>query len=216
MPTFVSFLALKNESWTMQDEILLSSLPPKRQTIVKKYTYESDKRLSMYSVLLLSHMLQTHFHITDGLQDILWENGKKPYLVSFPNIDFSYSHTSNAILCGVSSDGNIGVDLERCYNAPFEVMTFVFHPNEISYVESFPYPEKTHAFFEIWTRKEAYTKEKGTGLICDLISINTLSVPNAFFQKWEQDSYVCTAYQESQHPISFEIVPEEMMLYHNT
>lgn len=196
----------------MQDERLLSLLPPMRQAIVRKYAYESDKRLSMYSVLLLSHMLQTHFHITDGLQDILWESGKKPYLVSFPNIDFSYSHTRNAILCGVSSNGSIGVDLERCYKAPFEVMTSVFHPNEISYIQSFPSQEKAHAFFEIWTRKEAYTKEKGTGFICDLTSINTLSVPNVFFQKWEQDSYICTAYQESLHPISFQIVKEDVFI----
>lgn len=210
MSTFVSFLALKNEFWTLQDEILFSSLPPVRQTIIKKYAYESDKRLSMYSVLLLSHMLQTHFHITNGLQDILWKSGKKPYLVSFPNIDFSYSHTHNAILCGISSTGKIGVDLECCGKAPFEIMTTVFHPEEINYIESFSSVEKEHAFFEIWTRKEAYTKKNGTGLICDLASINTLSIPNVSFKKWERDSYICTACQESCHPITFQIVHEEM------
>ena len=212
MSTFISFLTLKKESWTMQDELLLSLLSPSRQVNVMNYTYEVDKRLSLYSVLLLSHMLQTHFHITDGLQDIHWTRGKKPFLASFPHIDFNYSHTRKAILCGVSSDGNIGIDLEHCHKAPFEIMTSAFHPNEINYVKSFPSLEREHAFFEIWTRKEAYTKEKGTGLICDLTSINTLSAPNAFFQKWEQDSYICTACQESRYPTTFQIVDEEIFI----
>ena len=163
MSTFISFLTLKKESWTMQDELLLSLLPPSRQVNVMNYTYEVDKRLSLYSVLLLSHMLQTHFHITDGLQDIHWTRGKKPFLASFPHIDFNYSHTRKAILCGVSSDGNIGIDLEHCHKAPFEIMTSAFHPNEINYVKSFPSLEREHAFFEYGPAKKPIQKKKGQG-----------------------------------------------------
>lgn len=211
MSTFVSFLSLADKPWCLQDELLLPKLPPIRQAVVKEYVSDADQRLSMYAVLLLSYMLEIHFHITNSLDDIRWEHGKKPFLASFSHIDFNYSHTRHAILCGISSTGSIGVDLERLHKAPFEIMPLVFHPEEISYVESFSSSDKTRAFFEIWTRKEAYTKRKGIGLCCDLTTINTLSLSLASFKKWEQESYICTTCLESLHPISFEIIHEDII-----
>ena len=75
MPSYISFLPLKNNIWTLQDEALLSSLPSSRRDYVNSYLFDADKRLSLYSALLLSHMLETHFGIADGLQGIHWVRG---------------------------------------------------------------------------------------------------------------------------------------------
>lgn len=246
MPSYISFLPLKNNIWTLQDEALLSSLPSSRRDYVNSYLFDADKRLSLYSALLLSHMLETHFGIADGLQGIHWVRGEKPFLSSFPDIDFNFSHTRNAILCGISSEGKIGVDIERCENAPFDIMPTVFHPEEIHYIDNTlskkisvsirstspgrtpvsvgsiplqkntipmehnPAAERERAFFELWTRKEAYTKTTGTGLLCDLTSTNTLTVPDVSFVKWEPTPYICTVCLEKPHPVNFHTSTEEI------
>ncbi|WP_083330258.1 4'-phosphopantetheinyl transferase superfamily protein [Lachnospira pectinoschiza] len=54
-------------------------------------------------------------------------------------------------------------------------------------------PDKERAFFEIWTKKEAYTKCIGTGLSVDLKSINTLSASiNNNIITFTKNEYMCS------------------------
>lgn len=198
--TYIYFLPLSSAKWDKTDEVLLKYLPDIRRQKTLRYLHDSDKRLSLYAPLLLSYMLKLHYNIDYNKQDILWNTLEKPYLISRPDIDFNFSHTYNAILCGISSQGRIGVDIEACKSAPFEIMPSVFHAEEIDYIDHFTGPEKDKAFFELWTRKEAYTKEKGVGLACNLPSINTLSVPKDFFHIWYKENYICTVFQKRQIP----------------
>ena len=104
-------------------------------------------------------MLEDYYHIDNALHNIVWENNKKPILKGFPNIDFSYSHTKGAILCGITKNSSIGVDIELANTPPYEIMPLVFHPNEICYVNN-SLRSKKQAFYKIWTQKEAFTKRK--------------------------------------------------------
>ena len=173
MSTFICFLYIDKE-WSQTDDLLLHLLPPSRKHTVESFYYDSDKLLSMYSALLLSYMLETYYQVNDALHCITWIKNRKPQLNTFPNIDFSFSHTKGAILCGITDNNTIGVDIELTNDPPFEIMPLVFHPNEIHYINNSNF-SKEQAFFEIWTQKEAYTKKNCTGLSNDIITINTLS-----------------------------------------
>lgn len=58
---------------------------------------------------------------------------------------------------------------------------------------------KKKAFFEIWTKKEAYLKKNGTGLVRNLKKIDSLKSNNVFYYTFFKSDYVfsvCTDNEE--------------------
>ena len=192
---------IKNTSnlWTSNHDILLSHVSKQRHDRIKRYYFEEDKILSLYAAfttrLAISKILKC------PMDDLIFDKTKehKPFLN--PNchplastIDFNFSHTKGAVLLGVSTESTLGVDLERKRNAPFEIVKNAFHINEREYVlEAWNEDEKNKRFFEIWTRKEAYTKYLGTGIISKLKAIDTKSPDlDKLLYTWCIDDYVCS------------------------
>ena len=86
----------------------------------------------------------------------------KPYLVNYPNVYFSISHTKGAIACAVS-DNPVGVDIERIRKMDLRVSRYFFSQHEKDYI--FASSEKANQrFTEVWTKKEAYLKFLGCGI----------------------------------------------------
>ena len=84
-------------------------------------------------------------------------------------LDFSLSRSHGAAFVGISSGGNIGVDVER-RSIPdhLEIARHWFAAEEIVWLETLPVGERERRFLECWTRKEAYLKALGVGLYGDL------------------------------------------------
>lgn len=88
-----------------------------------------------------------------------------------PSLSFNLSHTPDRILCGISTDGTLGVDIETC-TARIDMERMirkVFAPAEqarLNATESVE--EKKRLFFVFWTLKEAYLKGLGTGIVLPL------------------------------------------------
>lgn len=171
----IYFLKLNRLSWTESDESKLKYLSPERAASVKRYKLDIDKLLSLYAALTTRKILCDALNADNSALKFEAVRNHKPKLISPESrIDFNFAHTRNAILIGISDECNIGVDIERLdKRAPLNVSEIVFHPAEISYINSSD-SDKQLRFFECWTRKEAYTKMLGLGLVADLTSINTL------------------------------------------
>lgn len=87
----------------------------------------------------------------------------KPYLVEYTNIHFNISHSKGAIACAVS-DRPVGVDIERIRKIDFRIVRYFFSQQEKDYI--FADSESTDLrFTEVWTKKEAYLKFLGTGIL---------------------------------------------------
>lgn len=191
---------MKNTSkeWLPEHDMLLQYVSPKRQEKIHRYKFDSDKVTSLYGAIL------TRLGITRMLgcnnSDLIfeYEDNHKPSLAAYchpkaDSLDFNFSHTKGAVLMGVTCHETIGVDIEKISTPPFDVMKLVFHPSEIDYVNRFTGSDKDKTFFEIWTKKEAYTKCLGTGLVNDLRAINTLEAPiSSSIETWIEDDYVCS------------------------
>jgi 4'-phosphopantetheinyl transferase len=81
-------------------------------------------------------------------------------------LNFNVSHSDGMALFGVTLDRPIGVDVERVRH-DFEVVTIAkrfFSPAEQRDFLSLPPAQQHRAFFDCWTRKEAYVKALGDGL----------------------------------------------------
>lgn len=72
-------------------------------------------------------------------------------------IDFSLSHSGDRILLGVSSDGEVGVDVEQTGRSIDHLARLVLHPDEPHVVGL--------DLLRVWVRKEAGLKATGRGLV---------------------------------------------------
>ncbi len=91
-------------------------------------------------------------------------------LLGFPsipeNLHFNVSHSHDLGLVAVSYGREVGVDIEKV--RPDIDYTHIsrqfFSPGEIDRLLNLPLEEQVEAFYNIWTRKEAFIKGRGTGL----------------------------------------------------
>jgi len=92
-------------------------------------------------------------------------NGK-PFLPDGGRLRFNLSHSHDLGLIGVTLDREIGVDVERI-RADLEVAQIAsqfFSKAEQSALAALPTSLRLRAFFDCWTRKEAFVKARGDGL----------------------------------------------------
>jgi 4'-phosphopantetheinyl transferase len=98
-------------------------------------------------------------------QEIAFQYGEfgKPFLEA-PH--FNVAHSGSMLCVAVSSDSELGVDIEKIkpMRDALSIANRFFSPTESARLHALPPPLQTPAFFECWTRKEAFVKATGQGL----------------------------------------------------
>lgn len=206
----IYYLPLDSSGWKPIDDQLITLVSQKRQDKIRKYGQESGMRLSLYAALTARMGISLLTGIPASRLDFQADSRQKPVCISAPDADFNFSHTRNAVLCCVSSKGPAGADIERLRTAPLKVMRRFFHAQEIEYVTQGQEQEQSLRFFEIWTKKEAYSKQLGLGLSLPPESYNTLSPElSSCLLTWQQDDYLCTVCGRNLSSIEKIILTEE-------
>lgn len=177
---------------------LLNFLTLDRQSKICKYINTSDRKLSLYAALMTRMIIAIKTGSSVNTLNFIVSDNHKPKLYANNFIDFNFSHTSDAILLTVSTQDLVGADIELCQSIPEEVMPYVFHPHELNYINAATSTERTDRFYEIWTKKEAYTKMQGFGLSYDILSLNVLSnnIKDLLYT-WKQGKYMCSVCSSS-------------------
>ena len=85
-----------------------------------------------------------------------------PYLPEHPEISVSISHCRKAVAVVVSSEGRVGIDVECRRKIGDGLLERVCTPDEQAAVCAAE--DSTMAFLQLWTRKEAVLKMRGTGI----------------------------------------------------
>ncbi|MDO8607597.1 MAG: 4'-phosphopantetheinyl transferase superfamily protein [Phaeospirillum sp.] len=104
--------------------------------------------------------------------------GGKPELDGFP-IRFNLSHSGDWAAIAFSSGGEVGVDIEEVHflDDLDGMISTSCSPREAAALAEIPPSERLEAFFQVWTRKEAYLKALGTGLAKPLESFSVTVTP---------------------------------------
>lgn len=194
---FIDTLILSNEEWNNQDEILLAFVSKERKERILRYRFEIDRKLSLYSALIVSMRAMQQLGVSNTEIQIEIREDGKPILAEHSEFHFNISHTRSAVLCGFSNE-EIGVDVEKINKAPFDIMKKCYTPNEIALVDI--KVEENENFYKIWTRKEAYGKWNGRGITQDLLSLNTLEPKDKIaFETWREEDYIFTVCEAGDH-----------------
>jgi len=153
----------------------MSLLSYEKQEQISRMRFESDRKLHVYSEVLLRTCICEALSIKNP--DIQFDKNEfgKPFLPGYPAFHFNISHTRYAAAAAIG-DSALGVDVEKINAADTAVARRAFTEKEIAYVNA-GRTDIDIRFSEIWTKKEAYVKWTGKGLPADLSSIDVSADP---------------------------------------
>ncbi|NOQ35021.1 MAG: 4'-phosphopantetheinyl transferase superfamily protein [Methylococcaceae bacterium] len=104
-----------------------------------------------------------------------WQFSKNKYgkpAIKNPSSElcFNLSNTETLIVCAVSKQQDMGVDVESMQHksSTVEIAQRFFAKQEVEELLSVPKAKQRQRFFQYWTLKEAYIKAKGMGLYLPL------------------------------------------------
>lgn len=165
-----------------------------RKSKIIYYKKDSDILLSLISEIIVRQQCIKYLNCNN--KDIYFRKNKygKPYLDN-NHLFFNISH-SNETLVVAFSDKEIGVDIEKIGFCNFNIANRCFCENEYNYIVS-KFKDKDVRFFDIWTKKEAYIKYLGIGLLKPLNSFNVLSDDfDMHSYGFRINSYIISLYSE--------------------
>lgn len=110
----------------------------------------------MLAKLLLQH------GIDDPDPTVEHEPSGRPCLPQHPGINISLSHCRSHVAVAMSTDGPIGIDVECRRRVNPALVARVCNADEQRAIATAADPEME--FVRLWTRKEAYLKQLGTGI----------------------------------------------------
>jgi 4'-phosphopantetheinyl transferase len=133
----------------------------------RRYHFDRDRSDFVTGRGLLRRLLGRYLQVAPEQVRFLYGEHGKPALAPEHGtaLRFNVSHSDRVLLCAVTADREVGVDVERVRPLPDmdEVAACVFTARERAVLRRLPGPERQKAFFRCWTRKEAYIKAGGDG-----------------------------------------------------
>jgi 4'-phosphopantetheinyl transferase len=126
--------------------------------------------------LLLSRYLGTR---PASLEFTHSANGKPSLQSQDARLHFNLAHSDDLALLAVSAGAPLGVDVERIrpLRDAEDLVARFFSPRESAAFSALPEEQKTTAFFNLWTRKEAWLKATGEGIAHSLHLVEVSFLP---------------------------------------
>ena len=201
----------------LQNQRLFELVSPERREKVIRYRMLDDRKRSLGAGIILRRILQEN-----GLSesDLQYSENEKPVADS---VFFNVSHAGDYVV-GVSSDCEVGCDIEKIRKAPMEIAQRHFLAVESAYIQEAP--DRDKAFFTLWTLKESYMKMTGKGMSLPLNSFEIVRTTDGFalgkspekpcfFKTMEFDGYMFSVSNETDFVITeadFEDLNVEKMI----
>lgn len=144
----------------------LNSVSEYRRNKVNRLARIDDKRMSLAAGVLLAYALDKKFGIKENNMNYICSKGGKPYLEGRSDVFFSISHTSGFVAV-IVGDAPCGIDIECVRKFPASIVNRLFSAKDrdIYNSDDLSEEEKDRYAVSVWTRREAYVKFTGTGIL---------------------------------------------------
>jgi len=147
-----------------------------------RFYFDHDRQHYIVARGLLRLLLGRYLQIAPTEVAFVYGDHGKPDLVpaqAQAGIRFNISHSHGVALLAFAREREVGVDVEqvRPLDDGEQIAERFFSRNEVAVFTAVPAPQKPQAFFNCWTRKEAFIKVIGEGLSCPLDSFDVTLKP---------------------------------------
>lgn len=158
------------------------TLAPDEVERARRFRFVLHRNLFAAARGILRHILSSY--VTTPPHALLLRSGAsgKPCMADTEHgVHFNLSHSGTQALYAVARR-EVGIDIEQI-DARFatpEIVERVFTSGEFAELHSFPASMRERAFFDCWTRKEAYLKGRAEGLSLPLNKLEAWSTRDEF------------------------------------
>ena len=136
-----------------------------------RFVFPQDRDRYVVAHAALRSILASTLELSPAALDFHHGPNGKPYLEGRP-LHFNLAHAGEFSLVAVCRNRRLGIDLEPLRDLPDALaLAEQFHPAERVSLSAGHRPS-ARAFFECWTRKEAFVKATGEGLARPLASFD--------------------------------------------
>jgi 4'-phosphopantetheinyl transferase len=147
-----------------------------------RFSFETDRQRFIAARGTLRAILSRYITVHPSHLRFHFNQYGKPFLApefSSCPLNFNVSHSGSMALYAITRNMEIGVDVEHV-RSDFkyeEIAERFFSANEVAIFRTIPAEKKLSAFYNCWTRKEAYIKAHGKGLSLPLDSFDVSFAP---------------------------------------
>jgi 4'-phosphopantetheinyl transferase len=163
---------------------LHSTLAPDEAGKAARYHFPRDRDHYIAARGLLRRLLGRYLAQPPASLQFSYGAYGKPSLdgasaVAAPDLRFNVSHSHELVLYAFARGRELGVDIEhvRPDLAGEDIAARFFSAREVSMLSALPAEARSQAFFNCWTRKEAYIKARGEGLSHPLDAFDVSLIP---------------------------------------
>lgn len=153
------------------DELLAlaDTLSPEERTRSERFRFEQHRNRFIAGRGLLRGILAMHLNRNPRALEFVYGPNEKPGLAprgEHEPIHFNLAHSGDLVLIAVTRTGEVGIDVERIrpVSEAGNIVERYFSPRESGEYRALPEADKPAAFFNLWTRKEAWLKATGEGI----------------------------------------------------
>jgi 4'-phosphopantetheinyl transferase len=154
------------------------------QARAARFHFEKDRQHFIVARGCLRTILARYLEIAPRKIQFTYTPYGKPELATSTSqaqpLNFNLAHSGGFALYALTEVGEIGVDLEhvRPEFAGDEIARRFFSSDEVARLTKLPASVRHEAFFNCWTRKEAFIKAKGIGLSLPLDQFDVTMTPS--------------------------------------
>ena len=172
-PSILKIDDSKIDIWSVSIEQHVNKLPDYWELLssfekekANRFRFEKDKNCYVIARGLLRILLSRYLNLKSQKINFRYAEKGKPYLQHPSNIKFNLSHSKNCIVLAFTKNIEIGIDVEYTKNnlEILQVADSFFSKQEIKELKSLQPIYRLSAFYNCWTRKEAFIKATGDGL----------------------------------------------------
>jgi 4'-phosphopantetheinyl transferase len=161
---------------------LAQTLSADERMRAERFYFERDRKRFIVGRGLLRTILGCYLGIAPNRLQFCYGPRGKPDLAEIcggRKLCFNLSHSQGLALYGITRDRKIGIDLEhiRPISKTEQIAERFFSVRENAVFRALPPSKKQVAFLNCWTRKEAYLKAIGEGLVRSLEQIEVSLAP---------------------------------------
>jgi 4'-phosphopantetheinyl transferase len=165
---------------------LRQALDPAEISRARRFHFEKDRSRFIVARGLLRTILGSYLNLDPQILRFGYGGQGKPFLMEIRDnandasaLRFNLSHSGGVALIAVTLNREPGIDLERIRPelATETIAEQFFSAQETAMLRALPADVQPEAFFNCWTRKEAYLKARADGLSFPLDQFSVSLIP---------------------------------------